>query len=267
MTFDLLSVIIFETDLGVFSMIFAVIAIVITIIVIAIIIGKKTYSPESKGERGENRVAKILGDTISCEQYVINDLLFQNENGQSCQIDHIFINKFGIWVIETKNYTGNIYGQENQREWTQVLAYGNEKNKFYNPIKQNATHIYHLSNYLKVKNVFINVVVFLSHADITNIVSNNVYSIYELPKIKNQTTNITLSIDKMEYYYNKLLELKNNATITKNEHIENIYKMQQQIQRGICPRCGGKLVLHNGKYGQFYGCSNFPNCKFKKRIE
>ena len=147
MPFDLLSAIIFVTDLGVFSMIFAVIAIVITIIVIAII-GKKTYSPESKGERGENRVAKILGDTISGEQYVINDLLFQDENGQSCQIDHIFINKFGIWVIETKNYTGNIYGQENQREWTQVLAYGNEKNKFYNPIKQNATHIYHLSNYL-----------------------------------------------------------------------------------------------------------------------
>lgn len=69
MTFDLLSAIIFTIDLGVFSMIFAVIAIVITIIVIAVIIGKKTYSPESKGERGENRVAKILGDTISGEQY------------------------------------------------------------------------------------------------------------------------------------------------------------------------------------------------------
>lgn len=266
MTFDLLSVIIFATALGVFSMIFAVIAIVIAIIVIAVILGKKTHSPESKGERGENYVAKILGDTIIGEQYVINDLLFQNEKGQSCQIDHIFINKSGIWVIETKNYAGTIYGQENQREWTQVLAYGNEKNKFYNPIKQNATHIYHLSNYLKVKNVFINVVVFLSNADITNIVSDNVYSIYELPTIKNQTTNITLSIDKMEYFYNKLLELKNNATITKTEHIGNIYKMQQQLQQGICPRCGGKLVLRNGRTGQFYGCSNFPNCKFTKRI-
>ena len=252
-------------------MIFAVIAIIIAIIVITVsfssIIGKKTYSLESRGEHGENCVAQILGDTIRGEQYVINDLLFQNENGQSCQIDHIYINKFGIWVIETKNYAGNIYGQEKQREWTQVLAYGNEKNKFYNPIKQNATHIYHLSNYLKVKNVFINVVVFLSHANITHIVSNNVYTIYELHTIKNKTTDITLSIDKMEYYYNKLLELKNNETITKNEHIENIYKKQQQIQQGICPRCGGKLVLRNGKNGQFYGCSNFPNCKFKMSIK
>ena len=93
-------------------MIFAVVAIVIAIIVIAVILGKKTHSPESKGERGENYVAKILGDTIIGEQYVINDLLFQNEKGQSCQIDHVFINKFGIWVIETKNYAGTIYGQE-----------------------------------------------------------------------------------------------------------------------------------------------------------
>lgn len=247
-------------------MIFAVVAIVIAIIVIAVILGKKPHSPESKGKRGENYVAKILGDTIIGEQYVINNLLFQNEKGQSCQIDHVFINKFGIWVIETKNYAGTIYGQENQREWTQVLAHGHEINKFYNPIKQNATHIYHLSNYLKVKKVFVNVVVFLSNADITKIASGNVYSINELHTIKNQTTDITIPVDKMEYFYNKLLELKNNATITETEHIGNIYKMQQQLQQGICPRCGGKLVLRNGRTGQFYGCSNFPNCKFTKRI-
>lgn len=248
-------------------MIFAIIAIFIAIIILAVIIGKKVHSPESKGKRGENLVAEILGDTIIGEQYVINDLLFKSESGQSCQIDHVFINKFGIWVIETKNYAGSIYGQENQREWTQVLAFGNEKHKFYNPIKQNATHIYHLSKYLKAKNIFQNVVVFLSRADISNIVSNNVYSIYELQSIKNQATEIFLSVEKMEYYFNRLLELKNSATISRDEHIENIHKMQEQIQQGICPRCGGNLVLRNGKNGQFFGCSNYPNCKFTKNIE
>lgn len=114
--------------------------------------------------------------------------------------------------------------------------------------------------------MFVNVVVFLSNADITNIASGNVYSINALHTIKNQTTDITIPVDKMEYFYNKLLELKNNATITETEHIGNIYKMQQQLQQGICPRCGGKLVLRNGRTGQFYGCSNFPNCKFTKRI-
>lgn len=249
-------------------MIFAIIiAIIVLIIIFAAIICKTSYSSESKGEKGENVVAEILGDTVKGEQYVINDLLFKNESGQSCQIDHIFVNRSGIWVIETKNYAGSIYGQENHREWAQVLAYGNQVNKFYNPIKQNATHIYHLSKYLKAKNIFRNIVVFLSRADISNIISDNVYSIDELQSIKDQVTDITLSVEKMEYYYKRLLDLKNNPTISKYEHIENIHKKQEQLRQGLCPRCGGKLVLRNGKNGQFYGCSNYPNCKFTKDIE
>lgn len=33
-----------------------------------------------------------------------------------------------------------------------------------------------------------------------------------------------------------------------------------------CPRCGGILRLINGKYGKFFGCSRYPNCKFTKNI-
>lgn len=250
-------------------MIFVIIfiALIITAIIILIAASKKIYPPESKGEQGENRVAQILGDTIVGEQYVINNLLFCINPEKSCQIDHVFINKFGIWVIETKNYAGCIYGDENKREWTQALASGNKTHTFYNPIKQNATHIYHLSKYLNVKNIFQNVIVFLSRADISNISSENVYSVDELTTIKTKNTVTYLSVEKMEYYYNLLLTLKNNSTISEKVHIENIYRMQAQIQQGICPRCGGKLVIKNGKYGQFYGCSNYPKCKFHKNAD
>ena len=248
-------------------MILAIIAVVIALVIIGIVIAKRIHIPESKGDRGEKKVAQILGDTIIGEQYVINDLLFENEYGKSCQIDHVFINKYGIWVIETKNYAGKIYGQENQQEWTQVLAYGNTINKFYNPVKQNSTHIHHLSKYLKTKKNFHNIVVFLPCADISDISSEKVYSIYNLNSIKTQTGNVSLSKDKMEDYYNKLLELKENATLSKEEHIENINKMKLQIQQGICPRCGGELVARNSMHGQFYGCSNFPKCRFKKKMD
>ncbi|MBR6489156.1 MAG: topoisomerase DNA-binding C4 zinc finger domain-containing protein, partial [Muribaculaceae bacterium] len=36
----------------------------------------------------------------------------------------------------------------------------------------------------------------------------------------------------------------------------------QKLALGICPKCGGKLVQRNGRYGSFYGCSNYPRCKF-----
>lgn len=253
-------------------MIYAIIAIVILCVICAltllgIFVSKNVnIDVKSKGDIGENFVANILGETIIGQQYVINDLLFKNNMGISCQIDHIFINKFGIWVIETKNYAGQIYGNENQRQWTQVLAYGNKKNSFYNPVKHNATHIYRLSEYLKVKKVFQNIVVFLNNADLTNVSATNIYSVYDLYKIKTQPTNITLSIKKMEYFYNKLLELKINNKITKEDHIHNINEMQNKIHQGICPRCGKFLVLREGKNGQFFGCSSFPKCKFTKNI-
>lgn len=48
-----------------------------------------------------------------------------------------------------------------------------------------------------------------------------------------------------------------NMNITENKNLEstNIDK---------CPKCGGNLILKNGKYGSFYGCSNYPNCKYTK---
>ena len=242
-------------------------ALFIVLITIGIIVVVKVYSPYTKGKQGENSVAKILGNTKPGEQFVINDLLFKNNSGQSCQIDHIYINKFGIWVIETKNYAGCIYGDEQKREWSQVLAYGNVINKFYNPVKQNSTHIYHLSQYLGEKNIFHNVVVFLSRADISHVASDSVCLIHNLNTIKTKSTDINLSASKMEYYYNKLLELQNSTNISKEEHIQNIHKMQKQLQKGICPRCGGRLELREGKFGQFYGCSNYPKCKFTKNLE
>lgn len=96
---------------------------------------------------GEWFVKLSLGSEIPNEKYVINNLLLYN-NSKSHQIDHIVIRKTGVFVIETKNYSGRIYGQNNQKKWTQVLAYGREKHQFYNPVLQNKSHIYALSKIL-----------------------------------------------------------------------------------------------------------------------
>jgi hypothetical protein len=109
-------------------------------------------SPSVKGWRGELAIRRVLGTTKEGERYVVNDLTIPLENGKSCQIDHILIDKNGVLVIETKNYAGRIYGSENQQEWTQVLAYGKVKNRFYNPVRQNKTHLYHISNVLHLCN-------------------------------------------------------------------------------------------------------------------
>ncbi len=239
---------------------------IVFLIVLACLLWLLLRRKPDKGERGEQRVARVLGETVVGKQYVVNDLLFADEKGASCQIDHVYINRYGIWVIETKNYAGRIFGSENEREWIQVLAYGEVKNRFYNPVKQNATHIYQLTKYLNRKYIFHNVVCFLDRADLSHVDARGVYSLYELSKIKRMQTDVRLSVEEMEGYYDALLNLKANSPITRKEHIENIHRMQDNLERGLCPRCGKELLIRKGKNGEFYGCSGFPDCKFTKNI-
>ncbi len=227
--------------------------------------GKKTV--EMRGAEGERIVARCLGGTIEGEQYLVNDVMFRDEKGKTCQIDHVFIYRNGIWVIETKNYGGMIFGNENQRQWTQVLAYGKRKNRFYNPVAQNKTHIYQLSEKLKIKNGFHSVVVFIDRADISNVESKCVRSIETLKNIKYAQTDTDLSPEKMEKIYHAVLSLKMTSDVTLNEHVHNIHQMQNAVAHNICPRCGKQLALREGKSGRFYGCSGYPNCKFTKPFD
>lgn len=241
-------------------------ALMIVGVLVGLIVAVKRSTPKGKGDFGENTVAKALGGTIPGTQYLVNDLLFEI-SGNSCQIDHVFINRNGIWVIETKNYAGTIYGEDSYKEWTQVLGNGSTVNKFYNPVKQNGTHIYRLKEYLNANIYLFSAVVFLDHADITNVKSDCTFSINELKTLKERDTGIALSSEQMKYYYQKLLELKTESTLTKQEHIENIHEMQYNVQHGICPHCKIKLVLRNGRHGEFYGCPNYPKCKFTLKKE
>lgn len=95
---------------------------------------------EEKGVEGEMFVRGQIGITVPNIKYVFNDYVFKIGE-DTAQIDHIVVNKRGVFVIETKNYSGQIYGAEGQREWVQVLNYGEEKHKIFNPLMQNEGHI------------------------------------------------------------------------------------------------------------------------------
>jgi ssDNA-binding Zn-finger/Zn-ribbon topoisomerase 1 len=64
----------------------------------------------------------------------------------------------------------------------------------------------------------------------------------------------------------RLAQIKENPQVTKGEHVQGILKTQYEIANNICPRCGKPLVLRNGKNGQFYGCSGYPDCRFTKNF-
>jgi hypothetical protein len=101
-----------------------------------------------KGFLGETVINVVMWLKLEKDVYHrLNGITLPRANGGSTQIDHIIVSVYGIFVIETKNYKGWIYGSENQRQWTQVFPNGS-KFKFQNPLRQNYLHIKTLADLL-----------------------------------------------------------------------------------------------------------------------
>ncbi|WP_010196417.1 NERD domain-containing protein [Psychrobacter sp. PAMC 21119] len=101
-----------------------------------------------KGFLGETVINVAMWLKLEKDVYHrLNGITLPRANGGSTQIDHIIVSVYGIFVIETKNYKGWIYGSEKQRQWTQAFPNGS-KFKFQNPLRQNYLHIKTLADLL-----------------------------------------------------------------------------------------------------------------------
>lgn len=99
----------------------------------------------SRGESSERDFVYRLVKAGIPSSTIFHDLYIPNKNGYT-QVDLVVPTSVGIFVFEIKDYSGWIFGNASQNKWTQVLAYGQEKHQFYNPIKQNEGHISALRN-------------------------------------------------------------------------------------------------------------------------
>ncbi len=97
------------------------IIVVVLILAAFVVFRALRNSPKYKGKAGEKHVHIIL--TQLPEEYtVLDDVILQTSSGTT-QIDHIVISKYGVFAIETKNYRGEIYGDDDRQEWTQISDY------------------------------------------------------------------------------------------------------------------------------------------------
>lgn len=232
------------------------VVLIVALLIFVVII--KLNANTIRGKIGEHKVASKLKRIPNGK--IINNLTFNVSDNKTCQIDHILVCSRGVFVIETKNYAGRIYGDDSQREWTQVLNYGKVKNRFYSPVKQNTTHIFELR--LRVPNVnYFNCVVFVKN-NISHIDSCHVFTLSNIKKFIKKNPEI-YSMDEVEMLYNKINNI--HTDISNRTHVKNIKNMQRNINNNICPRCGAQVILRQGEYGKFYGCSNYPKCRFIKK--
>lgn len=179
-----------------------------------------TSSTDKIGEYGERRVALML-KSFAQNGYIINDVIVRWHNLYA-QIDHILFLESGIYVIETKNLSGRIYGKDREKYWTQVLAYGKEKHHIYSPVLQNNTHINILRHILGENNLFFSVVIFVN-ANIDYIQSNYVYTVKGAKNsIKYRNGICEYSKEEILDMYNKINYFKENPPISEDEYVEMV---------------------------------------------
>lgn len=131
-----------------------------------------------KGSYGELKVDLVLGYFTNNFCFTVRNLLLVRD-GKSTQIDNILFTANKVYVLESKNYSGWIYGSESGKSWTQTLNHFGKitKSSFYNPLSQNYGHIKYLSKFLDIPLVnFHNIIVFSNESELKNITTEKSYN-------------------------------------------------------------------------------------------
>lgn len=128
----------------------------------------------NKGTFGEQIIHTILSKELPKEEYrVIDDVFLPVGESGTTQIDHIVVSVYGVFVVETKNYTGWIFGDANSSSWTQVL--GERKSQFQNPIRQNYLHVCALADNLGLpKEIIHGIVAFSDNSEFKTVMPEGV---------------------------------------------------------------------------------------------
>lgn len=227
---------------------------------------KTLMNYENAGQFGEfSTEFALTNDNLDGELVVLKNIYVPMQ-GKTTEIDVVMIHEKGIFVFESKNYSGWIFGSTEQLNWTQCLQNG-EKNKFYNPIRQNRTHIKALAEYLGMPiSEFVSYIVFSERCTLKKVPEDscNVVIVRRPNMLKKlratlKATPLKYTHDAIQAIVNKLYPLTNKNPEEKQQHVENL--------KTKCPFCGNELVLRKGKYGQFWGCSTYPKCRFTRPIK
>jgi hypothetical protein len=190
------------------------------LLVLVIIVAAVLALPEVRGWIGEKTTSLGMSLSLDEEIYRRIDNLIVPSRGGTTQIDHILVSPFGIFVIETKNMKGWIFGSANQGTWTQVLF--KEKHVFQNPLRQNYRHTRYLSEYLCLDHsLFQSIVWFIGDCTFKTPMPSNVLNSGLVPYLKGFTDR-RLTNGQVTEIAKSLRALKENPVATGSEHVRSL---------------------------------------------
>jgi len=225
-----------------------------------------------KGWTGELKTRFVNSLFLSAEYKVFNNVIIRTKRG-STQIDHVIVSPYGLFAVETKDKTGWIYGDEEQRQWTEVIY--NKRYYFPNPLHQNYGHKMSLAEYLGIGREKIrSLVIFWGNCEFKTSMPDNVCKggilssgFREYIQGKRE---VLLSSEMIDSICLRLKAAKEDSGFFSGlRHVDEVKRKYSSITS--CPKCGGDLVKRVSTRGErkgvaFLGCSNYPRCKYLRDI-
>jgi restriction system protein len=220
----------------------------------------------AKGHIGEGLVRLAAHLRLPQRRYRrLHNVTLDTATGTT-QIDHVFIARQGIFVVETKNMRGWIFGDEQQPQWTQQFA--QRSFAFQNPLRQNYKHVMTLQATLGVELAQVHSVVsFVGSSRFkTPMPANVTQGAGFIRHIKSFRQKVFTQAE-VDALYQALLERRRAPTrATQREHIRNVKRRADPARQRPCPACGQAMVVRTIKTGaragqQFWGCSGYPRCR------
>ena len=235
----------------------------IPIFIFAVIIKSAWF----KGVLGEWQVNLLIKFFLDKNDYhLIKNVTLPTDDGTT-QIDHIIVSKYGIFVVETKNMKGWIFGSPNQKQWTQQIF--KHKSKFQNPLHQNYKHVKTLEACLNSKNDSIfSVIIFIGDSTFKTKMPENVrFARGGIEYIKSKT-DVVFNVEEVATIIEQIESGRLERSFkTNHQHIKHVQEiMEEKADIKACSKCGSDMVMRKATKGknagnEFWGCSTFPKCK------
>ena len=229
----------------------------------------------------QNEITGSLGEWLAktylktmADAFILHDVLIKVSDTHTSQIDLIIIGSRGIYVGEVKLYQdAKIYGNTKKSQWS---YYKNGRQyEIYSPVMQNARHIEYLKEFLKDFGdlPFYSVVaMFCEDFRISGVLDGKTVLCNTLPAMDRglnllaSKNPVVLNDEKRQEIFELIKDRQIVGREARTEHKRNViaYKntVEEMKKQRICPYCKSELVLRSGKNGEFYGCKNFPKCRY-----
>ena len=220
-----------------------------------------------RGWIGEKITAFKMWLSLNAKTYRrFHHLIIPAKNGTT-QIDHLLVSPFGLFIVETKNKKGWIFGSENQPKWTQVLY--SKKYSFQNPLRQTFRQKKILCEFLGVDESIVHTIVyFVGDCKFKTPLPDNVIR-SRLGKYIKRYSNRIVSPQDVERLIKALEQHVSESSLTTRDHVRSLRQRHSSIT--VCPRCGSDLVERTVKKGsdaglRFLGCESYPKCRYTKNV-